>query len=58
MADGAIDGKDTKGGGFFKNKVLAAGKVFGLLMARTECLEMTPGNVGATMEKTSAVDLG
>ena len=58
MADGAIDGKDIKGGGFFKNKVLATVKVLGLLIARTECLEMTPGNVGATMEKTSAVDLG
>ena len=27
-------------------------------MVSTECLETTPGNVGATMEKTSAEDLG
>ena len=51
MAEGEIDGNDTK--------VLAAGRVLDLLsMARIECLETAPGNAGATMEKTSAVDLG
>ena len=58
LADGGIGGNDTKGGRCFKNKVFAAGKVLGLLMVSTECLETTPGNVGATMEKTSAEDLG
>ena len=58
LADGGIGGNDTKEGGCFKNKVFAAGKVLGLLMVSTECLETTPGNVGATTEKTSAEDLG
>ena len=57
LEDGGIGGNDTKGGGCSINKVFAAGKVLGLLMVSTECLETTPGNVGSTMEKTFAEDL-
>ena len=58
LADGEIAGNDTKGGGCFKNEALAAGKVLGLSLVSIECLEIIPGNVGATIENTSAEDLG
>ena len=59
VAEGEIGGNVTRGGGLFRNKTLGAGRLLhSLSIARMECLETVPGKAGATIEKTSAVDLG
>ena len=59
VAEGEIGGNVTKGGGLFRNEIFGPGRLLdSLSIARIECLETVPGKAGATMEKTSAVDIG